>query len=301
MKAVIIDEKGSLDKLQVQKVDTPALGPDQVLVRVKACGINPVDWKGVINGIFQMPYTVGSDIAGVVEQVGSAATKFKAGDEVIGSLEWARQGAFAQYVATAERYLAYKPQNLGFEEAAAVPLAALTAWQGLFDKLDLQAGQKVLIQAAAGGVGIFAVQLAKWKGAYVVGVASERNEAFVRSLGADEVHHYQNGYSGLPQDFDAVFDSMATSEHTFGLLKKGGKYVSITAKPSAELAESYGISATNFLFHSDPDQLQQIAGLIGQGKIKVVLDNTFPLEQARQALEYQKQGHSKGKNVLVVA
>lgn len=300
MKAITINEKGSLDYLKFEEISKPTIKPDQVLVKVKACGINPVDWKGVINGIFQMPYIVGSDISGIVEEVGANITSFKVGDEVIGSLEWAKQGAFAEYVATEERFLAHKPGNLTFEESSAVPLASLTAWQGLFDKLDLQAGQKILIQAAAGGVGLFALQFAKWKGAYVVAIASEKNEQFLKSLGADEIFDYKKNFPVLPNDFDAVFDSMASSEQAFKALKKGGKYVSITAKPSNELAESYGISATNFLFYSNAEQLKQIVTLIEQGKVKVFIDKTFALSNAKQALDYQKQGHSRGKNVLVV-
>jgi NADPH:quinone reductase-like Zn-dependent oxidoreductase len=303
MKAVVISEKGSLDNLEILELPIPVINPDQVLVKIKACGINPVDWKGVILSYFQMPsYILGTDISGIVENVGAAVNTFKIGDEVIGSLEWAKQGAFAEYVATEEKYLARKPKNLTFEEAAAVPLAALTAWQGLFDKLNIQAGEKILIQAAAGGVGIFAVQFAKWKGAHVVAVASEKNIAFLKSLGADEILNYHTAdFSAMPNDFDAVFDSMASAEQTFKVLKKEGRYVSITATPSAELAASYGISSTNFLFISDAVQLNKIVNLIEQEKVKVFLDKVFPLTAAKEALAYQQLGHSKGKNVFSVA
>ncbi len=142
MKAIRIREKGALENLELVTQDIPELQPDQILVKVKAAGINPVDWKSVINGIFQMPYTVGSDIAGIVEKVGLDVKDYAVGQEVIGSLEWAKQGAFAEYVVTEAQYLAHKPATLSFAEAAAVPLAALTAWQGLFDKLDIQPGQK---------------------------------------------------------------------------------------------------------------------------------------------------------------
>ncbi|MEZ0611857.1 NADP-dependent oxidoreductase [Fibrella sp. WM1] len=299
MKAITISERGSLDNIQVQDLDVPTPNAGQVLVRVHACGINPVDWKGVMNGIFQMPYIIGTDIAGVVEQVGADVTTFAVGDEVIGSLEWATQGAFADYIVTEPKHLALKPTNLSFAEAAAIPLAGLTAWQGLFDKLMIQPGQKVLVQAAAGGVGYFAVQLAKWKGARVVAVASEKNEAFVREAGADEVIDYRNGYDSLPADFDAVFDSMGTSAQTIPLLKPGGRYVTITAKPAEGLAEQHGVTAQHFLFHADADQMTQLVGLIEQGTLKVVLDRQFALTDAKEALAYQKLGHSKGKNVLL--
>jgi NADPH:quinone reductase-like Zn-dependent oxidoreductase len=301
MKAVQISEKGSLDNLRLVALDKPVPKAGEILVRVKAAGVNPVDFKGVLNGIFQMPYIVGTDIAGVVEAVGPEVKDFSVGQEVIGSLEWATQGAFAEYVLTSEQYLAPKPANLSFEEAAAVPLAALTAWQGLFDHLDIRLGQKVVIQAAAGGVGVFAVQLAKWKGAYVVALASPKNAEFVARLGADEVLDYRReDLTEVVRDADAAFDSMGTSAQLFPMLKKGGRYVTITVKPSAELAESYGVSTQHFLFHSDAGQLAQIRALIESGTLRVVLDQTFPLSDVHLALDYQRQGRSRGKNVLLM-
>ena len=301
MKAIRIHEKGAIDNIQLEELPKPSIAPNQVLVKIKACGINPVDWKSTVYGYFQMPYTVGTDISGIIEAIGNEVTDYKIGDEIIGSLEWAKQGAFAEYVATETKYIALKPKNLSFEAAAAVPLAALTAWQGLFDKLNLQKGQKVLIQAAAGGVGLFAVQFAKWKGAHVVGVASAKNEAFLKSLGVDAIIDYKTAdFSKITADFDAVFDSMASSELTIPLLKKGGSYVTITAKPSEDLVKKQGVTATHFLFHSNPEQLKTIVELIEQGHVKVFLDKQFKLTEAKAALKYQHEGHSKGKNVLVV-
>ena len=161
MKAVAINEKGSLENILIEDVPKPIITPNKLLIKVKACGLNPVDWKGVELGFFEMPYVLGTDISGIVEEVGSETSKFSIGDEVIGSLEWSKQGAFAEYIISEEKYLSKKPINLNFEEAAGVPLASLTAWQGLFDKLELKAGEKILIQAAAGGVGLFAIQFAK--------------------------------------------------------------------------------------------------------------------------------------------
>src|SRR5690606_21202521 len=233
MKAIRIHEKGAIDNIQIEELPIPIIQSNQVLIKVKACGINPVDWKSTVYGYFEMPYTIGTDISGIIEAVGTDVTDYNVGDAVIGSLNWATQGACAEYVATETKYLAQKPKNLSFEEAAAIPLAALTAWQGLFDKLNVQAGQKVLIQAAAGGVGLFAVQFAKWKGSHVVGVASAKNEAFLKSLDVNDIIDYKtDDFSKITPDFDAVFDSMASSEQTIPLLKKGGKYVTITAKPS---------------------------------------------------------------------
>ena len=301
MKAIRIHEKGAIDNINLEDLPKPDIKPNQVLVKVKACGINPVDWKSTVYGYFQMPYTVGTDISGIIEAIGNEVTDYKIGDEIIGSLEWAKQGAFAEYVATETKYIALKPKNLSFEAAAAVPLAALTAWQGLFDKLNLQKGQKVLIQAAAGGVGLFAVQFAKWKGAHVVGVASAKNEAFLKSLGVDAIIDYKTAdFSKITADFDAVFDSMASSEQTIPLLKKGGSYVTITAKPSEDLVKKQGVTATHFLFHSNPEQLKTIVELIEQGHVKVFLDKQFKLAEAKAALKYQHEGHSRGKNVLVL-
>jgi NADPH:quinone reductase-like Zn-dependent oxidoreductase len=301
MKAIRIHEKGAIDNIKIEELPKPTIKPNQVLVKVIACGINPVDWKSTVYGYFEMPYTLGTDISGVIEAIGTDVKDYKVGDAVIGSLNWVTQGAFAEYVATGTQYLTLKPKNLSFEEAAAVPLAALTALQGLFDKLNVQAGQKVLIQAAAGGVGLFAVQFAKWKGAYVVGVASSKNEAFLKSLGVDEIIDYKTAdFSKIAPDFDAVFDSMASSEKTIPLLKKGGSYVTITAKPSEDLVQKHGVTAAHFLFHSNPEQLKTIVNLIEQNHVKVFLDKTFKLTEANAALKYQHEGRSRGKNVLVV-
>ena len=216
-------------------------------------------------------------------------------------MEWSKQGAFAEYVETQEKYLTFKPKNLTFEEAAGLPLAGLTAWQGLFDNLELQKGQKILIQAAAGGVGHLAVQFAKWKGAYVVAMASEKNAAFLKSIGADEVLNYKTiNFSKIPKDFDAVFDSVASAEQTMQIIKKGGKYVSLTASPPDGLAKSYGITATNILFQSNAHQLKEIVNCVEQKKVKISIDKIFSLSNAIEALEYQKLGHTKGKNVLTV-
>jgi len=304
MKAIILKEKGSIENLLVEDIPKPAVQPDEVLVKVYAAGVNPVDWKAAVYGYFEMPHISGTDIAGVIEAVGSAVTAFKAGDEIIGSLEWKKQGAFTEYVATKPPYITHKPKNLNWVEAAAVPLASLTAWQALFDHGHLQQGQKAVIQAAAGGVGLFAVQFAKWKGAYVVGTASEVNDAFVKSFGADEVVDYHTTkLTDKVMGADLVLDSVATSEvqeESFKALKNGGHYVSITAGPREEILKQYDINATKFLFISNPVQLQQIVALIEQGIVKVHIDKTFPLVQAKEALEYVRKGRTRGKVVLTV-
>jgi len=304
MLAATISKTGSIDNIEIQDLPIPTIKANQLLIKVKACGVNPVDWKGVMGGSFQVPYILGSDISGIVEKIGTEVTRFKIGDEVIGSLEWNKQGAFAGYVASEERFIVRKPKNLSFEQAAGVPMASLTAWQGLFDKLNIQHGQKILIQAAAGGVGLFALQFAKLKKLYVAATCSASNVEFLKSLGADEVIDYHTtNFIDVIKDYDAVFDSIEATEDSYKVLKKGGKYVSITSlsKPlSGELAKQYEIFATKYLFQSNNTQLSEIVKLIEEGQVQIFIDKTFPLTEIKEALVYQKSGHSKGKNILLV-
>ncbi len=303
MKAVFIKEKGSFDNIVVEEIAKPVIAADEILVKIAAAGINPVDWKAVLHGYFTPPHILGSDIAGTIEAVGSEVKNYKAGDEIIGSLEWAKQSAFAEYVATKEQYITYKPANLSLQQSAAIPLAALTAWQALFDHGNLQAGQKIVIHAAAGGVGLFALQFAKWKGAYVVATASERNIDFLKSVGADEVIDYTKyKLTDKTNNADVVLDSVATEDvqlESFKALKPGGKYVSITAGPREELLKGFDISATRFLFHSNPEQLKQIVQLIEEEKVKVFVERTFPLTEAKEALMQLHKGRTRGKIVLI--
>ena len=304
MKAVFIKEKGSFDNVVIEEIAKPVIAADEILVKIKAAGVNPVDWKATMHGIFNPPHILGTDIAGIIEATGKDIKNYKPGDEIIGSLEWAKQSAFAEYVATKEKYITYKPKNLSFAESAAVPLAALTAWQGLFDHGNLQAGQKVIIHAAAGGVGLFALQFAKWKGAYVVATASERNIDFLKSVGADEVIDYTKyKLTDKTKNADVVLDSVATPEvqlESFKALKPGGKYVSITAGPREELLKGFDINATRFLFISNPEQLKQIVQLIEEERVKVFVEKTFPLAEAKEALMHVHKGRTRGKVVLVV-
>ena len=304
MKALILKEKGSFDNITVEEIGKPVIAADEILIKIKAAGVNPVDWKATMNGIFNPPHILGSDIAGIIEATGSDVKNYKPGDEIIGSLEWAKQGAFAEFVATKEKFITLKPKNLSWTESGAVPLAALTAWQGLFDHGNLKNGQKVIIHAAAGGVGLFALQFAKWKGAYVVATASERNIEFLRSVGADDIIDYTKyKLTDKTKKADVVFDSVATPEvqlESFKALKPGGKYVSITAGPSEELLKGFDISATRFLFISSPEQLKQIVQLIEEEKIKVFVEKTFLLTEAKEALMHVHKGRTRGKVVLVV-
>ena len=301
----MVNSQGSFDDILIQEIPKPLMKANELLVKVHAAGVNPVDFKVVLHGIFPRPLILGSDIAGTVEAVGNEIKNFKPGDEVIGSLEWHKQSAFAEYVATHEKYITYKPANLTFTEAAGIPLAALTAWQALFDKLHLQKGQKIIIHAAAGGVGLFAVQLAKWAGAYVIGTASERNRDFLLSAGADEVVDYTKyKLSEKVTNADALLDTISTpevQEESFKSLKRNGEYVSIvsTNVPVDEaLLAKYEVHAQKFLFQSNADQLKKIVELIEEGYVKVFIDKTFPLKDARAAMEYVYTARARGKVIL---
>lgn len=304
MKAIINHTKGSFDNIEEKDIPVPVIGADEILVKIHAAGVNPVDWKTVLNGYFAVPTILGSDIAGTVEKVGDAVRQFKPGDQVIGSLEWAKQGAFAEYTSTKERFLTAKPKNMDLTESAAIPLAALTAWQAIFDHGKLKAGEKIVIHAAAGGVGLFALQLAKWKGAYVIATSSLRNKDFLLSMGVDEVVDYTSEkLSEKIKNVDVVLDTVGTPEvqlESFKALKNGGHYVSITANPREELKKDFDINATRFLFHADAVQLKQIVELIENGTVKVLVEKRFPLANAREALEYVHKGRTRGKVVLEV-
>jgi len=303
MKAITIKEKGSFENIRVEDIERPAVQPDEILVRITAAGVNPVDWKTVLNGYFTMPLILGSDIAGVIEAIGSDVKNYRPGDEIIGSLEWKKQCAFAEYVATKENYITYKPVNLSLQESAGIPLASLTAWQALFDHGQLKEGQKAVIHAGAGGVGLFAIQFAKWRGAYVIATASERNIDFLKSVGADEVVDYTKyKLTDKVKDADMILDSIATPEvqlESFKVLKKGGRYVSIAGSVREELKKDFDIHTNRFLFISNPVQLKQIVQLIEQGNVRVFIDRTYPLTEAKEALIYLHKGRARGKVILL--
>jgi NADPH:quinone reductase-like Zn-dependent oxidoreductase len=303
MKAVIINQKGSFDNVLVEEISKPTIQPDEILVKVVAAGVNPVDWKAVLYGYFKMPLILGSDIAGIIEVVGADVKEYKVGDEIIGSLQWDIQSAYAEYAVTKEKYITHKPGNLSLQISAGIPLASLTAWQALFDHGHLQAGQKVVIHAGAGGVGLFALQFAKWKGAYVVTTSSERNIDFLKSVGADEVVDYTKyKLSDKVKDADVILDSIATPEvqlESFRALKKDGRYVSIAGSISEELKKDFEVYSTRFLFISNPQQLKQIVQLIEEEKVKVFIDKTYALSEAKEALIYVHKARSRGKVILI--
>lgn len=308
MKAVRIHQFGGAEVLRYEDAPRPVAGPNEVLIRVHAAGVNPVDWKireGRLQGriTHHLPLTLGWDVAGVIEQLGPGVTQFNIGDAVYARPDLARDGAYAEYIAVRASEIALKPETLDFIHAAAVPLSALTAWQSLFDAGNLQQGQKILIHAGAGGVGHYAVQFARWKGAHVVTTASARNAGFVRSLGADEVIDYTaTRFEDAVRDADMVFDTVGGEVQTrsWQVLKHGGILVSILALTVPGEAGQRGWRSAYVFVQPNAVQLARIAGLIDAGKVKPVVENVFPLHEAAKAHDAVQGGHTRGKVVLRV-
>jgi NADPH:quinone reductase-like Zn-dependent oxidoreductase len=309
MKAIRIHQYGGPEVLAQVEMQRPAPGANEVLIKVKAASVNPFDWKvraGYMKDFLPLtfPATLGLDVSGTVEEVGPGAARFKRGDEVYVSLEMGAGGGYAEYVVAKETIVAEKPGTLNHVQAAGVPVAGLTAWQTLFEVAQLRAGQKVLIHAAAGGVGNFAVQFAKAKGAYVIGTASSRNQAFLGELGVDKAVDYQKTrFEDVVHDADVVLDTIGgdTQERSFKALKKGGILVSIVQPPSQELAAKYGVRALFYGGHPSSSNLTEIARLIDAGKVKTVVETVLPLAEARRAHELSQNGHARGKIVLKAA
>jgi NADPH:quinone reductase-like Zn-dependent oxidoreductase len=249
----------------------------------------------------QLPLVLGRDVSGVVEQCGSAVSKFKKGTEVYAMLD-REHGGYAEYVIVKERDLAAKPEHLNFIEAAAVPLAAVTAWQGLFDHGDLQAGQHVLIHGAAGGVGHLAVQCAKARGARVSTTASKEDMEFVRSLGADQVIDKAEPFERRIADVDLVFDLVNgdTQERSWAVLKQGGTMISTLTKPSEERAKTRAARAEHYMAQPDADELREIGALIDAGKVRPHIQAVFRLSDAGAAQQQLETKHNRGKIVLQV-
>jgi NADPH:quinone reductase-like Zn-dependent oxidoreductase len=309
MKAVQFHDYGGPEVLHYEDAPKPEPGAGEVLVKVHAAGINPLDWKiraGYLKEMrpYPMPLILGWDLSGIVEANGSGATRFAPGDAVYSRPDIGRNGAYAEYIAVREEELALKPKSLDHIYAAAVPLTGLTAWQALFDSGGLTAGQTVLIHAAAGGVGSFAVQFAKWKGARVIGTASAKNHEFLMSLGCHQAIDYQTTrFEDVVHDVDMVLDTQAgeTRERSWGVIKKGGILVSVLGPPpSQEEADKHGVRSTVFWVRGDAAQLAEIAGLIDSGFVKVHVDAVFPLAEAARAHELSATNHVRGKIVLQV-
>ncbi|GAB2530130.1 NADP-dependent oxidoreductase [Nocardia heshunensis] len=316
MRAVTQEVFGGPDVLRVREVARPEPLPTEVLVRVHAAGVNPVDWKtraeaGMAGVLGKPPFILGWDVSGVIEAVGFGVTTLQPGDEVYGMPWFPRAaGGYGEYVTAPARQFAHKPRSLDHVHAAAVPLAALTAWQALVDTARVEAGQRVLVHAAAGGVGHFAVQIAKHLGAQVIATASGRNHEWLTEIGADQVIDYTAGpFEQQVTDVDVVIDLVGdghrqTSTRSLEALRPGGLLVAIPAGVSPELAaaaERHGVRVSPFLVEPDGPALTRIAELIDDGHIEVTVAEVFPLEQAAEAHAQGEKGRTRGKLVLRVA
>lgn len=330
MRAARIHAYGDPEQLRVDDVDEPEVGPRDVLIAVRAAAVNPIDFKlrsGAQRAVvrWKLPHTLGMDASGVVEVVGSKVTRFSPGDEVYCSPTHRRPGTYADKVAVAESAVAFKPRNVSFAEAAGVPLAGLTAWQSLVDAIDVTKGDRVLVQAGAGGVGSLGIQIAKHRGAHVITTCSPRNEALVRRLGADEVIDYR------AQDVveavgacDVVFDTLGgdARDRSLALLSRGGRMVSVMGgipdaveKHGAHLGVVVAVSglvgfalrcmARGVTFRyvvrkPDADDLAELTALIEAGKLEPVVDSVMPLEQVVDAHKLSESGRARGKIILAV-
>jgi NADPH:quinone reductase-like Zn-dependent oxidoreductase len=307
IRKVRIHRFGGPDVLRVDEVEPSMPDALQVLLAVKAASVNPVDFK-IRSGKYpavqedRLPYTLGRDVSGIVEKCGAQATRFKIGDEVLGMVGIGG-GGYAEKAVLDEAAAARKPHEIDHVHAAAIPLAGLTAWQGLFRYGELKAGQAVLIHGGSGGVGHFAVQFAKAKGARVLTTVSTQSLEFARTLGADVVIDYKTQrFEDFAQDLDMVFDLIdgETRERSWKLLKKGGVLVSTLTAPSQETAARYGVRATRYTVEADGEELDEILELAAAGKVKPHVEKTYPLEQAAEAMNRVEHGGSTGKTVLTV-
>ncbi|MFH5780042.1 NADP-dependent oxidoreductase [Bacillus sp. Gen3] len=331
MRAMVIDRYGKFP-MRLAEMPTPEIGEYEVLAEIHAASINPIDFKlrdGKVKLLvkYKMPLILGNDFSGVVAKIGAKVTRFKVGDEIYGRPRKSKIGTFAEYIAIHEDDIALKPKNLSFEEAASIPLVGLTSYQALTDILQLQKGQKILIQAGAGGVGTFAIQLAKLMGATVATTASEAGANLVKSLGADEIINYKTEkFEEILKNYDAVFDTLGGEilEKSFEVIKSGGKIVSVSGLPNARFGKEYGsgffktmlfsmashkltalekkynVQYTFLFMKPSGEQLRIIANFIETGKIKPIIDRVFPFKDAQKAMEYAESGRAKGKIILKI-
>ncbi len=332
MKALIFKRYGGPDQVMLADVPRPALKPDEILVQVHATGLNPIDYtipKGTFKPIlrFQLPATLGSDLAGVVVEVGSRVTRFKPGDAVFANIFDLGTGALAEFAVVPENAAAHKPANLDFVQAASIPMVGLTSWQALKERAKLKPGQKVFIPAGSGGIGTFAIQLAKHLGAKVGTTTSTGNVDLVQGLGADDVIDYKKReFEEVLRDYDAVLGTVRGDaiEKSLRILKSGGTVISLVGPPDAAFARARGMNffmrlvfgllsrkiirhakkrgvEYSFLFvHPDGRQLAEIGELLNAGRIRPMIDKVFPFDQAKEALGYLEKGRAKGKVIVQI-
>jgi NADPH:quinone reductase-like Zn-dependent oxidoreductase len=310
LKAAVIHEFGAPDVFRIEDVPRPVPDAGEALIKVHAAGINPVDWKtrqagGILkaNGI-PLPYILGWDISGVIEEIGVGAGEFVVGQEVYGLVRFPAMGsAYAEYVTAPVSEITAKPATIDHIHAAGVPLVALTAWQALFEHAYLQAGQRILVQGAAGGVGHVAVQIAKAHGAQVIGTASARNSDYLREIGVDQVVDYHaEGYADTIHDVDVVFETVSADNaaRVLKTLKAGGFLVSCAGLPAPEILAQYHVRSARFLVRPEASQLAEITELIDADRLKVNVDAVFPLAEVGKAHALGEQGRTRGKIVLQI-
>ena len=306
MKAAIIRDYDT--KIEIADIDPPALKDDSVLIAVHAASVNPIDYilqSGAMKDQMPLsfPHVMGYDVSGVITQVGSGVTRFAVGDAVFARPNQDDAGAIAQIARVKAAEMARKPDTLTHEEAASVPLAGLTAWQALITKAGLKSGDKVLIHAGSGGVGTFAIQIAKHFGAHVATTCSPRNADLVRDLGADIVidYHSQRFEEEL-SDYDIVFDMLGgdTLKRSFKVLRKGGTLVSIKGQDEDHLAEDHGVRFEWFFMEPDGAMLADLAKLMADGTVKPVIDKVYPMTDTTEAYAALKDGHAVGKIVVKI-
>lgn len=332
MKAFTIQRYSKTDNLKLAEVPKPIVKENEVLVEIYSASVNQLDSK-LKSGEFKMmlpykfPLILGHDVAGIVVAVGPKVTNFQVGDEVFSRVPDFQIGAFAEYIAINENFAAPKPKNISMEEAASIPLVGLTVWQAFIEKANLKKGQKVFIQAGSGGVGTFAIQLAKHLGAFVATTTSEKNFDLVKKLGADVVIDYKTqDFENILKDYDLVLNSQdqKTLEKSIGILKSGGKVISISGPPDVDFAKEIGLNFFlrtvmfllsfktkkmakkknvdySFLFmQANGKQLSEISKLIETGIIKPIIDKIFPFEQTNDAINYVESGRAKGKVIIKI-
>jgi NADPH:quinone reductase-like Zn-dependent oxidoreductase len=305
MKAVRIHEFGGPDRVQLEEVATPNATRDEALVRIRAAGVNPVDWmvrEHLYNpkGADRVPLTLGQDFAGVIEKIGSGSkTSLREGDEVFGEVF----GSFAEYALVPLKDLVKKPPSLDFKIAASLPMPALTAWQAIIDTAGAKPGMRFLIHGASGGVGSFAAQFARWKGAEMAATASEASFDYLRSIGVDPIIDYKRErFEEKLRDVDVVLDPLGgdTQARSWEVLKRGGMLITLIGEIDEEAARRAGVRAVDFGMEYDVEDLEQIAALVESGAIQPHISKVLPLDQAKQAMDLNQQGKSHGKIVLEI-
>ncbi len=312
MKSAQINKYGSSEVIEInQSTPEPIVSPGKVLVTIKAAGVNPADWK-IREGEFQQlvslqfPSTLGNDFSGVIKQVGEGVSPdFKEGNEVYGqaAVVSGGSGTFAEMALANMEGIANKPKSLSYPEAAGLPVVGVAAWRALTEDIDLSKDQKILIHGGAGGIGSIAIQLAKNLGAYVATTVSANDKPFVQELGADVVIDYRTQtFEDLLQNYDAVFDTVGgdTYRRSFKVLKKGGVIVSMLEQPDSELMNQYGVKAIFRFTQADRERLTKLAQWVDQNNIRVNVEKEFSLDEAGNALDYQRDVHPRGKVVLVM-